>query len=99
MSFPCKHPKLAVYLELTGGHGRFPFEFKIIDCNEEREPLFTATGDVDFADPRAILEMSFVITNLEFPEPGEYRCQVFANNEFVIERRLLVQNTGETKHE
>lgn len=91
VEFPCKHPRMGVFIELTGGHGRFPFEFKIVDCNEEFDPLFQAFGDIEFSDPRAVLEMGFEITNLEFRQPGEYRCQVFANNEFLIERRLLVQ--------
>jgi hypothetical protein len=93
-AFPCRHPLLAVHVSLTDGRGLVPLKFRLVDCDEVHDPLFEATSDVPFTDPRAIMEFGFAIPNLEFPAPGEYRFQVFANNEFVIERRLIVRQIG-----
>jgi hypothetical protein len=32
----------------------------------------------------------FQAGRVEFPEPGEYRFKLYANAEFMIERRILV---------
>jgi hypothetical protein len=37
-----------------------------------------------------IAELDLMAGGLSFPEPGEYRVQVYASGAFVIERRLLV---------
>jgi hypothetical protein len=81
---------------LTDGYGKVPFRFRIVDSEEPREPLFTAEGELEFTDARAVLEIALTAQNLIFPEGGEYRCQLFANKEFVLERRILVQGAMET---
>jgi hypothetical protein len=62
----------------------------LVDVNEEDEPLFVHNRVVDFKDPRMVSEMVFVGQGIQFPRPGEYRLQLFANNEFMSERRILV---------
>lgn len=93
-TFPVKHPVLGVYLDLTNGRGKVPIKVQVIDCDEEREPIWSAELEFDFPDPRMIAELDFM-TPLEFPEPGEYRVQVFASGEFVIERRLVLIDVSE----
>jgi len=97
--FPCRHPQLAVHVSLTDGRGHIPLKFRLIDCDETEDPLFEATNEIPFTDPRAILEFGFLIPNIEFPRAGEYRFQVFANGEFVIKRRLIVRQIGENNNE
>ncbi|MGA2034762.1 MAG: hypothetical protein ABSG68_21140 [Thermoguttaceae bacterium] len=68
---------------------------RIIDADENREPIVESEVEVEFADPRMIAEICLNMQGLTFPEPGEYRCQVFAGNEFLMERRMLaVQVSG-----
>jgi hypothetical protein len=38
----------------------------------------------------AVIEMGFDIVGITFPAPGEYRFQLFAYGEFLMERRMLV---------
>ena len=66
-----------------------------MDADESREPVFESVAEFDFTDPRVIAEICLNMTGLTFPEPGEYRCQAFAGNEFLIERRILVIQAGE----
>jgi hypothetical protein len=96
IEFPAIHPGMGIYLDLTNGRGKVNIRVQIIDADEEREPIFVTEAEVDFADPRVVQETDIMIGGLSFPEPGEYRVQVFASNRFVIERRLLVNKVEGT---
>jgi len=37
-----------------------------------------------------VAELNFIITNIVFAQPGEYRLQIFGNEELLMERRLYV---------
>lgn len=95
--FPARHGLLAVYVALTDGRGETPVRLRLIDVDEEYDPLFDETGTIDFADPRMIFGMMFHAENLLFKEPGEYRFQLFAHEELLMERRVLVVQTQETE--
>jgi len=97
-SFPAKHPTLGIYLDLTNGRGDVTVKVQIVDSDQEREPVFVGEIQCGFSDPRMVAELDFIVGGLEFPLPGEYRVQAYANDEFVIERRLLV-NQLEEKNE
>lgn len=89
-SFPLQHPHMVVYVVLTNGRGRVPIKITIADVDEEREPVFQAVADVDFTDPRAVVDMICPILGAVFPEPGEYRVALSASGTLLMERRLLV---------
>lgn len=91
-SFPAVHKNMAVYIELTDGHGNVPFNIAIVDAEEIRPEVFKLAGDAEFGDPRGVLQIAFNFPPLEFPEPGEYRVQFFAANQFLIERRIMLRN-------
>ena len=99
--FPLVHPVLSVYISLTDGHGKVPWEMVLVDVDEEREPIFQTSGEFEFTDPRMILDICVVQAGIKFPEPGEYRLKLLADNDFIIERRILVVNTTkeENQHE
>lgn len=88
--FPAVHPLLALYVSVTNGRGTVPFRVQLVDVNEERDPIWLIEDEVEFPDPRVVAEMCFYLTGLTFVEPGEYRFQLFASNEFLMERRILV---------
>ena len=82
---------MCLHIELTDGRGNVKLRLQLIDAEEEREPLFVGEGILKLEDPRAIAEIDFVIQNVSFPAPGEYRFQIFGNNELIIERRLVIR--------
>jgi len=88
--FPLHLGQLAVYVALTDGTGKVPITLKIVDVDEERDPVRTHAFSAEFPDPIAILEGTLHLGDVIFPEPGEYRIQLFAENELIIERRLVV---------
>jgi hypothetical protein len=88
--FPLLHPILTVYISLTDGRGKISLRLQLIDAEEEREPIFKLNKDIQLDDPRTIAEMLFQVSGIQFPSPGEYRLQLFAGREFILERRILV---------
>lgn len=94
--YPLHHPHLFVYAALTGGRGKMPLRLELVSTNEEDKLLSKLEGEVDCSeDPRAIQEFSFGFNGLIFPKAGEYRIALYANDEFMVERRLLVMNPEE----
>lgn len=92
--FPVRHPQLAVHIALTDGHGRTRIRLMVVSADDSHEPLFKGEGNIDFNDPRMVAELNFTIGNLTFPAPGEYRLQVYGNDELLMERRLDVLSVG-----
>jgi hypothetical protein len=45
---------------------------------------------VSFLEPTEEVEAVFRLVDLVFPEPGDYRLQLFAAGQFLQERRFLV---------
>ncbi|RJP37229.1 MAG: hypothetical protein C4547_05770 [Phycisphaerales bacterium] len=93
LRFPAVHSQLCVYCSLTDGHGSCPLQIRLVDSNEARDPLVQGQGTVHFADPRAIANLSLQFRGLSFPEPGEYRVQLFCRGELLREARLMLVPT------
>jgi len=89
--FPVVHRQLSVHVALTNGHGKCKIRITLVGVDESQEALFSKEGVIEFHDPRAVAELNFSIANLKFPQPGEYRLQIFGNDELIAERRLYVR--------
>ncbi len=86
--FPASHPQLCVYVTLTEGYGDTELRIRIVDANEARPPIVEGKGRVRFRDPRAIANLVLQFHGLTFPEPGEYRVQLYSAGELLREARL-----------
>jgi hypothetical protein len=86
--FPAAHPQLCVYAVLTDGHGTPEIAIRIVDANDARPPIVEGKGKVSFKDPRAIANLALQFHGITFPEPGEYRVQLYASGELLREARL-----------
>ncbi len=87
-TFPLVQPVLSVYVALTDGLGDVDIRLRLIDVDDAQEPIFDFQNVINFADPRVVGEIDFARSHVAFPAPGEYRLQLFANHEFLMERRL-----------
>jgi hypothetical protein len=95
---PLTHPRLAIYTAMIGGRGEVPLELRVLDADEAREPIIAEEVNVSFPDPLTEIEVVFHLTDLVFPEPGEYRFQLFAAGQFLRERRVSIvplENPGQ----
>lgn len=93
--FPLVYRSMAIFLAMTGGHGKHVMRFDLVDVDDERPPVFSTEALVDFADPRDVAQAGFQIENAVFPEPGDYRLRLFIGAEFLMERRLEVTLAGQ----
>jgi hypothetical protein len=89
--FPCRHKAMSVYLSLIGGHGAVPTTLRLVDVDELREPIFSVEPVMRFEEPTQWLEWSGNFQGYEFPEPGDYRLQLFVAGELLRELRLKVR--------
>ena len=85
--FPCRM-RLAVYVALIDGRGSPELKIRIVDADEDLEPLADVQFTVDFSDPRATVEVEVTLTEVVFPESGEYWVQVYCDGDFLTERSL-----------
>ncbi len=92
--FPAVHRQLCVHVAMTDGHGQTRIKLMLSNVDEKKEPLFSQEGMIEFGDPRVVAELNFTVNNLTFHEPGEYRLQVYGNNELLTERRVYVLEMG-----
>ena len=86
--FPVAHPQLSVFVALTDGYGEVELLIRIVDANDDRPPIVEGKGKVNFKNPRAIANLALCFHGLRFPEPGEYRVQLYSNGELLREARL-----------
>lgn len=82
---------ICIYALLTDGYGKVPVTLRIVDVDAAEEPLFEAEAEVEFSDPRVMAELVFGPERISLPAEGEYRFQLFAGPELVIERRIVLR--------
>ena len=88
--FPVLHPGFSVYLAFSDCEGMTRLKLRIVDADEEREPLIETIVEIPVPDRLAINEMIWQIGAIVFPSAGEYRIQTFAGDEPLLEQRLVV---------
>ena len=87
---PATHPLMGLYIELTNGRGNVKFKVQLVDAEEVWPPIWTSEAEINFDDPRAVAQLAFMAHNVSFERAGEYRFQLFACDEFLMERRVLL---------
>ena len=87
-AFPVTHPQLCVFASLTEGYGTAELTIRIVDGNDERPPIVEGKGKVEFKDPRAIAHLALQFHGLTFPQPDQYRVQMYSDGELLREARL-----------
>jgi hypothetical protein len=88
--FPWRHPALAVYAVLTDGRGETEVQVRLVDQDEESEPVFESEIAVRFSDPTTDVEVVFFLNDLVFPAPGWYRLRLYGAGQFLCERSILI---------
>ncbi|MBY0228686.1 MAG: hypothetical protein K2W96_05335 [Gemmataceae bacterium] len=89
-SMPWVQQRIAFYAVLANGRGGVPIRIRIIDANEEGEPVAEIEEILEFSSPLEEVEAAFEFLGAVFPQPGWYRAQLFAGDTLLSQRRLLV---------
>jgi hypothetical protein len=88
--FPVIFPLIVVYAAITNGHGETELELRIVDADEELDHLFSRKVKFTFPDPLVVAEAILSAGPVTFPNPGEYRIQLWGAGQIMRERRLQV---------
>jgi hypothetical protein len=88
-AYPARHARLAFFCQLTNGRGKTKIDIKLVDVEEEDKLLFQGAVEQEFSDIRQVANLTFDISGIVFPHPGEYRFQIYAGTEFLGERRII----------
>jgi hypothetical protein len=87
--FPCQHPQIAVFISLTEGRGTSNARLKITH-DESGQVIGEVTGQIQFPDIHAAVEINFNLVGLVFPQPGLYSIEFYCDDALVLERRFHV---------
>jgi hypothetical protein len=87
--FPFRHGELSLFVSLTEGYGEYDSYLVCSRASDEKEILKTH-GKLKFSTPNSVVEMSFVLRNIEFPTPGKYTFQFFCEEHLLILRPFEV---------
>ncbi len=90
--FPVRSPTLCIYTEVTGGHGVTPLTVRIVDVDEQREPVVKLDLEVNLEDPLAVTQVVFGMPRLIFPEAGDYRLQAISGDSRLLEKRIILRD-------
>ena len=90
--FPVRSPNLCIFTEVTGGHGVTALTVRIVDVDEEREPVVKLDLKLNLENPLAVTQFVFGMPPLVFPEPGDYRLQALSGGSRLLEKRLILRD-------
>ena len=88
--FPWTQARLAVYTVLTDGRSKTMLQLRLVDVEGAREAVLEHETEIEFLDPTDDVEVVFSLSELVFPEPGDYRLQLLAGGQLLCERRILL---------
>jgi len=87
--YPSRYGQLVFFCELTDGHGRNNAKIRMVDVEKDERVIFEQDGEVVFQDAKQVVTLIMNLRGIVFPEPGEYRFQIFTNGTLLGERRII----------
>lgn len=93
--FPCVRPKLALFALLTNGRGPHDFALELTRLEHGREsPVRPPWGPVrrDLGtDPTVVHGFPFRLTNVVFPDAGQYTFHLLCDGRPVADEKVVVR--------
>jgi hypothetical protein len=86
--FPFTLDSMAAYVAVSDGREVVTLSLRVANLDGDYDPSVVQMTEVDFSDPMSEIEVAFWFEDLTFEGPGTYRVQLFAEDEFLMERRL-----------
>ena len=87
--YPVRHDQLIFFCELTNGHGNTRLKIRLVDLENQDKVIFEQAQPVDFKDVRQIVTVAINLMGIVFQHTGEYRFQLFANDNLLGERSVF----------
>lgn len=81
-NFPLAHHKMGVYVSLTDAEGDYELVLRLVRSATD-QPIVEANLSVRIMDRLATSDFGINLPVVQFPEPGRYEVQLYANREFL----------------
>lgn len=88
--FPHTREPFCLFAQLIGGQGAVPFYIDIRFARTDELVRTTETRQLIFPDRSTIVQLAMTIEGCQFPEPGRYIIDLYCDNHWVADSRLLV---------
>ena len=88
-NFPCRHPRVCIFVSLTEGRGGYTARLRL-SHDATGTVVADMHGQIQFPDINAVVEFSFDLVGLQFPQPGLYSIEFYCDEMLVLERRFHV---------
>ena len=88
-TFPLAHPRLSVYTRLIDGQGTYAARLELVRL-ETMETIGEGTVDITIPDRLQYHEVTFTLSEIIFPEPGQYEFRLYADNAFLGQQTFAV---------
>jgi hypothetical protein len=96
--FPCVHHNMAVYFCLTDAEGDYEIVLRLV--NTETEVMVAEAGlTVAIQNRLSINDFGLNIPVVQFPSPGRYEFQLYANKEFLGRKEFLLTMLGDVRQD
>ena len=96
-AFPYTHPRLSIYVQVTGHPGVASGRLVVLTEATEEEIIQVPIAEFQLLGPLTVYHLQVEITDCEFPATGVYWFQVVLNEKLVAERRFFAnQIPGDT---
>lgn len=90
-AFPVRHPRMAVFASLTGLRAGSAAKLDLIH-SENDKIVFAVQGEFPSGHtPLTIIDMSFILNNVTFPDEGTYYMRFWANDHLLLQRPFQVK--------
>lgn len=94
--YPYVHPRLYVYLQVSGRPGIMAFNLKVINAATDAVMAVTPERRIELQGPLTLLPTWWRINRCRFPQPGLYYVQVEVGSKLVHERLLVLTSATES---
>lgn len=91
--FPARHPRMAVFVSLTGLREGSIAKLEIVNAETEHVVVSAQTPFPEGATPVVIADMQFIFNNVIFPEPGQYFIRFWTNDHLLMMRPFHVKQS------
>jgi hypothetical protein len=88
--YPFVLDRLCVFAQFAGGRGAITFRVSVVDASTGDEVFGSRTYSVMMPGGHVVVTVLIRLKNCSFPDPGTYLVQLFADGDFVDDRRLTL---------
>jgi uncharacterized protein DUF6941 len=93
-AFPYIHPRLCVYLQVTGHEGTVSGVVVAVNARTDEELFHGPLPPITLQGPLFVVSTHVRVRDCEFPEPGLYYFQVYFEQKLLGERPLRLTEGG-----